>query len=274
MRRHSDRLLKWQPILFCLSLVFVLGLGIGVEYLPARGQAALIARQTAQSLPILAEVVLPPPQVHPLPAPLNDWHADEQDDYFDAVQPTSVGYLVWSQFPVQVYIQPPEQSDPTGRSLSWYEAVYRALQEWTVYLPLELASTAETANITIWRSAPPLQPLAPATSPDQSALERLPRARAAETHYEIEIHRSGQTATLSHRFTIHLSPNQTESYTQATARHEIGHALGIWGHSPLQTDALYFSQVRNSPPISQRDVNTLKRIYEQPTRLGWQLSQT
>jgi predicted Zn-dependent protease len=31
----------------------------------------------------------------------------------------------------------------------------------------------------------------------------------------------------------------------------------------------YFSQVRNPPPISPRDVNTLKRIYQQPTSLGW-----
>jgi predicted Zn-dependent protease len=32
---------------------------------------------------------------------------------------------------------------------------------------------------------------------------------------------------------------------------------------------MYFSQVREPPPISARDINTLKRIYQQPTRLGW-----
>ncbi|MFN4955672.1 MAG: peptidase, partial [Aphanizomenon sp.] len=32
---------------------------------------------------------------------------------------------------------------------------------------------------------------------------------------------------------------------------------------------MYFSQVRNPPFISVRDVNTLKRVYEQPTGLGW-----
>jgi predicted Zn-dependent protease len=71
--------------------------------------------------------------------------------------------------------------------------------------------------------------------------------------------------------TIQLSPDQSDRYTLATARHELGHALGIWGHSPLETDAMYFSQVRDSPEISIRDVNTLKHIYEQPTRLGWPL---
>jgi len=47
--------------------------------------------------------------------------------------------------------------------------------------------------------------------------------------------------------------------------------LGIWGHSLLQTDIMYFSQVRKPPFISIRDVNTLKRVYEQPTSLGWSI---
>ena len=96
------------------------------------------------------------------------------------------------------------------------------------------------------------------------------RARSAETRYEFYVrHEANSGAVLSHRFTILLSPNQVGPYIKAAARHELGHALGIWGHSPLETDTLYFSQVRNPPPISSRDLNTLKRIYEQPTRLGW-----
>ena len=77
---------------------------------------------------------------------------------------------------------------------------------------------------------------------------------------------------LYHRFAILLSPSQTGNYLLAAARHELGHALGIWGHSKLQSDALYFSQVRNPPLISARDVNTLKRVYEQPTNLGWNIN--
>ncbi|MFM6754387.1 MAG: peptidase, partial [Dolichospermum sp.] len=74
---------------------------------------------------------------------------------------------------------------------------------------------------------------------------------------------------LYHRFTILLSPSQTGEYVLSAARHELGHALGIWGHSLSPTDTMYFSQVRNPPLISVRDVNTLKRIYEQSTSLGW-----
>jgi predicted Zn-dependent protease len=73
---------------------------------------------------------------------------------------------------------------------------------------------------------------------------------------------------LRHHMTIQIRPTQAGEFETAAIRHELGHALGIWGHSPMMTDALYFSQVREPPPISARDVNTLQRIYRQGTRLG------
>ncbi len=33
-----------------------------------------------------------------------------------------------------------------------------------------------------------------------------------------------------------------------------------------------FGEVRNPAQVSARDINTLKRIYEQPTRLGWPMA--
>ena len=119
------------------------------------------------------------------------------------------------------------------------------------------------------RSRPPLQ----ASINRETGKLNIPRARSAETRYEFYLRKAVEAPqeVLSQRFTIQLSPDQPVDYTLATARHELGHALGIWGHSPLETDTMYFSQVRNPPQISNRDINTLKRIYEQPTRLGWPL---
>lgn len=239
----------------------------------------MLLAQGGDRLPAQAQSVVPQPSavaedlptanVHPLPASLAAWQeAGESGDYFSAIQPTPVGYLVWSQFPVRVYVEP-VASDATAnqggmgeRSRLWVEAVTAAVQEWNVYLPLELVSAPELADITIWRRVPPLLREA----------NRPPRARSAETQYEFYIQPIDQNAKrLSHRMTVLLRPDQTAAYTHASARHELGHALGIWGHSSMQTDALYFSQVRISPSISSRDINTLKRIYEQPTRLGWLL---
>ncbi|MEH2322618.1 MAG: peptidase [Nostoc sp.] len=199
-----------------------------------------------------------PSKPHPLPPTLAKWQDNTNSgDYFSQVTPTQVGYLVWSQFPVRVYVEPPKGISEK-QAQAWVNAVLQGVQEWSNYLPLTVVEQSEIADITIARKAPPLQ-----ISPGSN----ITRARSAQTTYELYT----SNKVLSHRFTILLSPSQTGEYLIAATRHEFGHALGIWGHSPLQTDALYFSQVRNPSPISPRDVNTLRRVYEQPTSLGWSL---
>lgn len=193
---------------------------------------------------------------HPLPSTLAQWQDNSNiGDYFSQVATTEVGYLVWSKFPVKVHIKRP-QTINQEQAQAWVNSVLQTVQEWNNYLPLIVVEQPEIADITIERKTPPLE---------FSRENRIPRARSALTRYELYTSNN----FLLHRFTILLSPTQTGDYLLAAARHELGHALGIWGHSSLQTDALYFSQVRNPPPISARDVNTLKRVYEQPTSLGW-----
>ena len=201
-----------------------------------------------------------PPRPHPLPPTLVQWKdSTNSGDYFSQVKLTEVGYLVWSQFPVRVYVETPKEIS-SEQAQTWVNIVLQAVQEWNVYLPLEVVEQPEVANITIVRKTPPLQ---------KSPNSNIPRARSAQTTYELYTNNK----VLSHRFTILLSPTQTGNYLTAAARHEFGHALGIWGHSPMLSDALYFSQVRNPASISARDVNTLKRVYEQPTSLGWSLEE-
>jgi predicted Zn-dependent protease len=242
----SLRLLLCYWIALCLVVAFSLNPYVvhSTSHLPNSTKAAL---QTSSS----------PLKPHPLPATLAQWQdGTNSGDYLSQVTPAQMGYLVWSQFPVRVYVEPLKTTN-SKQAEEWVNTVVRAVQEWNVYLPLEVVEQPEDANITIVRKAPPLQ---------ISPLDKTPRARSAQTTYEFYVSKNN---LLSHRFTILLSPSQTGQYLLAATRHELGHALGIWGHSPLPTDALYFSQVRNPPPISPRDVNTLKRVYEQPTSLGW-----
>lgn len=247
----------------CLVLVLHLGLEAG-SALPATdvpSQSASPSTSTTQA----AIDLLPAPQSHPLPPSLMDWTANATaGDYFTDIQPTNLGYLVWSRFPVRVHLDPaiaPGDAAQANRSLveTWVNAVRGAVAEWNEVLPLELTDSPEDADITILRRTPPLT-----IQPGQPL-----QARSAETRYEFYADTQQQPPTLSHRFQIFLRSDQSADYVQAAARHELGHALGIWGHSSEQTDALYFSQVRTPASISPRDINTLQKIYQQPTRLGW-----
>ncbi|XHX77288.1 MAG: hypothetical protein RBJ76_23040 [Stenomitos frigidus ULC029] len=230
-----------------------------------------------------------PLKAHPLPPALAAW-TDSTDDYFDQIETVPVGYLVWSRFPVTVYVQPATPTELASpftaqRSQTWMKAVNQAVQEWHRYLPLVLVTQADQADIVVLRSPPPLTfEVSPA--PKQGSISGQPqreprptlqlgRVRSAVTSYKVSVKGSLADAAskpmLVHRCTIQLRPDQAPSYLQAAARHELGHALGLWGHSQAQTDVMYFSQVREPPPLSSRDLNTLKRVYEQPTRLGWAL---
>ncbi|NJK28525.1 MAG: peptidase [Coleofasciculaceae cyanobacterium SM2_3_26] len=201
-----------------------------------------------------------PLRSHPLPPLLAQWQdPTASGDYFAEVQSVGVGYLIWSAFPVRVAW---EASDPEAGE-KCREPLQMGVNEWMPYMPLTWVEDPEQADIRLLCQRPRLR---------RDANGELLRARSGETSYKLYLKREGAALpTLAHQFTILISPNQLPMYIQASTRHEMGHALGIWGHSPTATDALYFSQVRNPPSISPRDVNTLKRVYQQATRLGWQM---
>lgn len=203
----------------------------------------------------IATPLAPAAKAHPVPAMLAQWQdPQQQGDYFDQIKKTRVGYLVWSRFPVQVWVQPAPVSMPLIQQ-KWPAAVTQALQEWQAYFPLAMTADPSQADIVI-----------AAIDPQQPSQGRV---RSAETRYRLYIDSQNR---LAHRCTIQIRAQQTQTYIAAAVRHELGHALGIWGHSPIASDALYFSQVRTPAPISARDINTLKRVYQQPTRLGWPLN--
>jgi predicted Zn-dependent protease len=241
----------WQPLLAVLFLAMITGLLVVFTNFPVN----TIFREEEKNFQLLtSRPILQKP--HPLPATLAKWQdKTNSGDYFDQIQSTKLGYLIWSNFPVKVKIETPTGVSEKQAQL-WVNSVVQAVQEWNVYLPLQIVEEAEIADIKIFRKAAPLQ-----VEPNS----KIPRARSALTVYDLYT----KNNILSHHFTILLSPSQTGDYVLSAARHELGHALGIWGHSQLQTDALYFSQVRHPPLISVRDVNTLKKVYEHSTSLGW-----
>ncbi|MEC4895550.1 MAG: matrixin family metalloprotease [Oscillatoria sp. PMC 1051.18] len=242
----------------------IFGIAIATSLLFILAGTGKFAAETSRSS-------LPELKVHPLPPSLAQWsRKNRSGDYFSQVKSTSLGYLIWSNFPIKYYLDRPINPDENIvsdlRFLNWVNAVTKAIEEWDKYLPLQEVENVAQADLIIKRKRPSLREIIDL----ETGETKPPRARTALTSYEFYLRvKEDNSLILAHRMTIELSTGMSERQTLATARHEIGHALGIWGHSQQETDALYYSQVANPPAISPRDVNTLKKIYEQPTRLGW-----
>lgn len=208
---------------------------------------------------------LPPLQTYPLPLSLQNWHSENNDNYFTEIEPHLVGYLLWLNFPVKVYLESPPDDLPTSsyqKFLRWQEITRKAIAVWHPYLPLTEVKTEKEADILIYRRQPSLD----AKLNPETGLYEIPRAKAAVTQIKFYLSDTNPQK-LRHRMVIEVNPNQTDDYLLANITHELGHGLGIWGHSPEKTDIMYFSHTREIPQISVRDINTLKLIYQQPTRL-------
>ncbi|WP_308254849.1 matrixin family metalloprotease [Geminocystis sp. GBBB08] len=211
---------------------------------------------------------LPPLKIHPLPLSLQNWISDNQEDYFSQIEPHLAGYLIWSNFPVKVYLQSPDTNlSPAGLTEfeQWQKAVTMAITVWNPYLPLIEVDSPEKADILIYRRYPEFK----AEINPKTGLYNLPRAKAATTTVKFYVTETNPPQ-LRHRMTIEVNPHQTFDYLVTNITHELGHALGIWGHSLNETDIMYYSHTKQIPTISPQDINTLKKIYQQPTRLGWQ----
>ena len=182
---------------------------------------------------------------------------DTAQDYLAYVafeSPDHLGLLLhWPErkMPLKVYLPPP----PEG----WFadsdavvEATRRAVTDWTdVAAPgvpsFEFVGKASDADIPImWADVSPSWSVAHC----MFRVDFPTRRFAVENVLITAWYRDGSQVSA---FDLHR-----------TLRHEMGHALGIAGHSPNPDDIMYALAPGKSMQLTDRDRETLRKLYAKP----------
>ena len=201
-----------------------------------------------------------------LPPQLSMNRYSEQDgDYYFQVIEESFGKQ-WDHFPVKLFV-------PVAEEKKARKAVEEAIKEWNQYFPLTSVDSPEEADISIrWVGE---------DSPKFPAIAGL-----AVQYLEFRDPEDITSSKLVVEVAILIYKNEkrkTEEIT-ATIIHELGHALGIHGHSDHEDDIMYPTRREHealvstregmkrvgpstATKLSQRDVNTLIKIYNTDTLL-------
>ncbi len=180
-------------------------------------------------------------------------------DYYREIAETSESER-WNSFPIKVWIG----NVPTG---NWAQGAREAFTIWKEMLPLELSAESEEADIRFnWDAG---------TDVEGAAGEELDWVQFRRVGGEL----TGRKVAL---ISVDLSRNWSKDEMRAIVLHELGHALGIRGHSVSKGDIMYWQVQEKSHQVrvpgiyypyawktlvskpSQRDLNTLIRLYNTP----------
>jgi predicted Zn-dependent protease len=195
--------------------------------------------------------------------------------------------LQFTTFPVKIFIESVPQS--------WQRALRKALDAWIQVFPLEEVDSREAADIVVsWERLTK-------ESQSGSSLDADARRPGREKDWVQVVKKDDGTILKRTKVAfvaLDSSRHWSEEQKRATALHEIGHALGIQGHTERPGDVMFgiiqetlievtnqgavtFPPQYGPPPAktspslpqkpSPRDVNTLIRLYNSPgplTRLG------
>lgn len=169
----------------------------------------------------------------------------QHGDYFSQVRKFDGTYARWTSFPIKVHL-------PQNTPANWNLMLQKSVKRWGQYIPVKEVPPQQQADVEVaW-------------------INRLPPKQLGLTNLEIFNGRMRVTIYL-------LRPSNynglSEAVLQDVALHQIGHALGIFGHSTSPGDIMQQMQIADTPKpavttkyngIRVRDVNTLKRIYDSP----------
>lgn len=153
----------------------------------------------------------------------------------------------FNRFPIKVRLP---QSSPE----SWRKSLDESMKKWGAYIPLKVASQNEPADIEItWEN-----------HFADNRLLGITRMQVLQGHLQVRVYQLRPTF---------YPPDIPERVLKNVSLHEMGHAIGLFGHSENPSDVMFASELfsgkgkaAQAKPgnITQRDLNTLRKLYEAP----------
>lgn len=180
----------------------------------------------------------------------------KSDNYFLETTASTAARWEKENIPVKVYIEPAPK-DAKWKA-EYDEFLKKAFQTWCTAsnnsVSVEYTSDPDEAKIKChWTASP-----SDLVGSSEQGVARIKHADHKLAGVDVTI-----LTTYPSRPTIAV-PSET---IQATCLHEIGHALGLTGHSPNPKDIMYFTEGTNNSKnidISARDKKTIYMLYTQP----------
>ena len=167
--------------------------------------------------------------------------ANNKDNYFEYIK-LKGNYVRWNEFPINVYISPNEYS----------HIIKSAFTQWTKatqgLVSFNFVENTISSQITV------------------SVVDNL--STPYKENYEAglaTVNAKNNIIYKSHIDILRTNPTTNEkldsSLILTTTLHEIGHSLGIQGHSPNNNDLMSAINHNGTKKITQRDLNTLGKLY-------------
>lgn len=206
-------------------------------------------------------------------------HATPEPDYFNYITLFSDGRITrFTKMPIQVYISQTIKDSP------YLPELRHAMQAWETateqLITFQETDTSEEADIHISAGETILithldtrlgsAELTRLNNSTQIIFSSDATAQKKETKINTEQeHHTDPKNEIDFKVNIILvleSDGTIDELTQKEVRavclHELGHALGLWGHSPYEGDINYAIVSAQHP--SERDINTLRKLYNTP----------
>ncbi|HEV2352215.1 MAG TPA: matrixin family metalloprotease [Terriglobia bacterium] len=180
-------------------------------------------------------------------------------DYYREIGIPSEGEQ-WRELPVKVFLG-------SAPNIKWQQGAREAFDIWSAVFPMQLVVLPKLADIRMGWEASAMQ-----------------EGRVGEENEWVRFQRVGGEITGRRvaTITVDLSRNWSKDEMRAIVLHELGHALGIKGHSDSKKDIMFWQMQDKTRQIrapyfpipifwkslvsqpSQRDINTLIRLYNSP----------